>query len=495
MTATSPQFRFWIDMAMECVRRDHTPTLSMGDQKGPFLSARALGLALGALNDAATVPPGKALLGLPGPALAGQDLVLAAAAACHEVLKLRYPKQARYLDPAWTTWLALNNKTAGSPAELSGRAYGASVHALGGADANWALSDQYVQTGADYTHQRPAHEPMQHFSGGKWGGATPLRVGIIPGFSPPPGRVNANTVHPSPHFKDDFAVVKAKGAHDAGPAPNGRTPEEELIGTFWGYDGPPELGTPPRLYLQVVLEILDNLEARAPGKIGPSEELLLVAASAVAMADAGINAWHYKYAPTHMMWRPVVGIQKAPGNNGAPDPSWLPLGRPDTNGSGVSLTPDFPAYPSGHATFGAAAFELVRLFLVEKGAAAFNAQGVDNIAFDFVSDEFDGRNKDPQTGNPRAIITRGHASLWQAIVENAISRAYLGVHWFFDGLTKKGAGGKASFGIPDNPTELADIGGVWLGIQIAHELAPAIGVSPATIAASKTPTAPAGVPA
>lgn len=43
---------FRCDMSMECVRRDHTKLHSAGDQNGPFLSARALGMALAALNDA-----------------------------------------------------------------------------------------------------------------------------------------------------------------------------------------------------------------------------------------------------------------------------------------------------------------------------------------------------------------------------------------------------------------------------------------------------------
>ena len=52
MTVANAKLRFWCDMSMECVRRDHTPGLSAGDQKGPFLTARALGMALAALNDA-----------------------------------------------------------------------------------------------------------------------------------------------------------------------------------------------------------------------------------------------------------------------------------------------------------------------------------------------------------------------------------------------------------------------------------------------------------
>jgi hypothetical protein len=76
---------------------------------------------------------------------------------------------------------------------------------------------------------------------------------------------------------------------------------------------------------------------------------------------------------------------------------WVPLGRPDTNGSGQGLRPDFPADPSGHASFGSAAFQLRRLFLAEEGVAAFDANGADDVRFDFVSDEFNGHNNDPKT--------------------------------------------------------------------------------------------------
>jgi len=486
MTATSPQFRFWIDMTLECVRRDHTPSLSAGDQKGPFLTARAMALALGALNDVAVAASGREPLLRPTnpPAILGVDAVIAAAAACDQVLRLRYPKQLRFLQPAWDDWCELYKVAPDTDAEAAGRAYGQAIEAIGAKDADWALKDKYQPTSAPYTHQRPAHEPMQGFSGALWGGANPLRVGIIGSFPPPPGRISGSVVDTTQHYLDDFDAVKAKGAHDRS-GPDGRSLLEEIIGIYWGYDGPPELGTPPRLYLQVVLEVLDTLEARSRGALSASDELLIVAAIAIAMSDAAINAWHFKYKDTHMMWRPAVGIPKAHDAQGEADLAWLPLGRPDTNGMGQFLTPDFPAYPSGHATFGAAAFHLLRLFLVEKGVASFDAGGVDNISFDFVSDEFNGRNLDPRTQQPRPLLTRGFASLWDAMIENSVSRGYLGVHWFFDGVTQADGAGGAKFGVPANPTEVGRIGGVWLGAQIARQLAPALGVTPQTLEAGK----------
>ena len=116
----------------------------------------------------------------------------------------------------------------------------------------------------------------------------------------------------------------------------------------------------------------------------------------------------------------------------------------------------------------------------------FDANGVDSVSFDFVSDEFNGRNKDPKTMQPREHLTLGLDNLWRAIIDNSLSRLYLGVHWQFDGVTKRNSANTGDeFGIPASPVELGKTGGVWLGAKIANQIAPRLGVSPTTIAASK----------
>jgi len=213
-----------------------------------------------------------------------------------------------------------------------------------------------------------------------------------------------------------------------------------VIGIFWGYDGANLLGTPPRLYNQVVLEIPEFKALPNSGKIK------LLTAINVAMADAGIAAWHWKYV--YDFWRPVVGIREAeagwgpsPGQdsdgNALPaegdgnilrgkkgDPFWLPLGAPKSNPITKpvnNFTPNFPAYPSGHATFGSACFEV---------AAALLCKTPEEIFVNFVSDEFNGKTTD-NTGavRPRYEVT---FTLREAIEENKSSRIYLGVHWIFD---------------------------------------------------------------
>ncbi len=486
MTVGSQQLRYWIDMTLECVRRDHTNSLvaAPGDQRGPFRTARAVGMALGALHDAYAFANGTPpLLAIPASAgLPGANAIVAAAAACHELLLLRFPKQARMLTPAWVHWRELHAGAGG--AEAPGRAFGSAVHAYGVADAGYAAVTSYVADPmANYRHIAPPNEPDQGYAGFEWGKVTRLLASHVAAFPKPPGRIDALTVNPTAHFKSDFDKVKTKGIDQRGGGD--RTADEEIMGIFWGYDGPQELGTPPRLYLQVVLQILDNIEVKMPGKLNVAEELGIIAGVGIALADAGVDAWFYKYSDDHMMWRPVVGIRKAVAGNGVAIPGWLPLGRPDTNSAGQTLTPDFPAYPSGHATFGAAAFHLLRLFLVQKGIANFKADGTDDANFEFVSDEYNGRNYDPRTLAPREHIVRKYDSLWQAIVENSVSRVYLGVHWQFDGITKQGADPDGNYGVPNAPKDLGKIGGVWLGGQIANQIALKLGVTAATINKSK----------
>lgn len=289
------------------------------------------------------------------------------------------------------------------------------------------------------------------------------------------------------HYVQDFDHVVAKGVSDRRDGT--RSLEEEIQGIYWGYDGPEELGTPPRLYMQVVLTILDAIEFRRVGALSVDDELRVIAGAGIALAEAGIDAWHYKYKSTHMMWRPAVGVpQIGSPALGTAVPDWRPLGRPETNGMQVELTPDFPAYPSGHATFGAAALHLLRLFLVEKGLATFDADGCDNIDFDFVSDEYDGRNTDPRTKAPRDLLTRRHPTIWDAILENSLSRVYLGVHWQFDGVTKRKADNSGDmFGVPEKPKDLGSMGGVRLGVDIAKKVALSMagGVTQPTVTASR----------
>lgn len=221
-------------------------------------------------------------------------------------------------------------------------------------------------------------------------------------------------------YADDYQQVLQKG-RDLGST---RTTEETTIGLFWAYDGAFNIGVPPRLYNQVVRAI-----AMKQGT-DEAQNARLFAMVNVAMADAGIQAWYEKYK--YNIWRPVVGIREADegwgptgdgdGNAGTVgDPYWRPLGSPPTNQPDrTPFTPNFPAYPSGHATFGTAAIRV----------AAHELCLSDDYEFNLVSDELDGMAVGATGVRPRHNRKLTIAS---AIEENILSRIFLGVHWQFDG--------------------------------------------------------------
>ena len=252
-----------------------------------------------------------------------------------------------------------------------------------------------------------------------------------------------------------------------GTLPSGssrRTVDQTLIGVYWAYDGPVGLGTPPRLYNQIVREVAEKnsntLEANAK----------LFALVNTAMADAGILSWEQKYV--HDLWRPVVGIREHDTSmgpaaeegdsdiNDESQPDWLPLGAPSTNSTGKkNSTPPFPAYPSGHATFGAAAFHTTRLFY----DVAVGDKNPDNLFEDlvFVSDEHNGVNRDNKGAVRPRHVRDFPNGLWEMIEENGRSRVFLGVHWVFDAFAVDGNG---------EPDLTQNVGGVPLGITIAEDI-------------------------
>jgi vanadium chloroperoxidase len=187
-----------------------------------------------------------------------------------------------------------------------------------------------------------------------------------------------------------------------------------------------------------------------------------------AMGDAGILAWDQKYI--HDLWRPVLGIREHDASMGpaaptpthnidnACDPGWLPLGGPASNSGDRNFTPPFPAYPSGHATFGAAAFHIARLFY---GVSAGDRVADTVFMGTFVSDELNGVTQD-NAGNVRPRhVRRFPRGLWQMIEENGFSRVFLGVHWSFDAFALDSAG---------KPDLTRNLGGVPLGLAIAEDI-------------------------
>jgi hypothetical protein len=321
------------------------------------------------------------------------------------------------------------------------------------------------------------YAPDQNILGVAWGKVKPFGdydpKDIAGGFVPPLGRAAVGDYLNADGWPAELKEVREFGAA-VGTAGLKRTAEQTLIGVFWGYDGVRNIGVPPRLYNQC----LDAISKKA--KLSTAQNAVLFAVANLAMADAGIAAWEEKYK-FHVA-RPVTGVREADIGFGAdrlagkdsrprssaatfpgvalptstvhqgpiytwlaqPPPAaaslqagdahWAPLGAPQTNtktrlsGKGLdSRTPPFPAYPSGHATFGTVTFEVARRLLENFGIAS-----VEKFTFEVVSDEYDGKQCDPD-GSIRSQHRRT-LTLAQAIHENAVSRVYLGVHWRMDAV-------------------------------------------------------------
>ena len=128
-----------------------------------------------------------------------------------------------------------------------------------------------------------------------------------------------------------------------------------VVGIFWGYDGAQFLGTPPRLYNQIALKV-----AREQGVRSVTEMARYLALINTVQADSGVGAWDSKFFYDYA--RPVTGVRRGNDDGNAStvgDAAWEPFGASVVNGHAERFTPPFPAYVSGHATFGAATFETI----------------------------------------------------------------------------------------------------------------------------------------
>lgn len=323
-------------------------------------------------------------------------------------------------------------------------------------------------------------------------------------IAPPPVGPHADQSQPAVYEAALKEVVALGGA--ASLRSTTRTPDNTVAALFWAYDGANLIGTPPRLYNQIVREVAWRQLHKgpaAPNTTQPEDHADLVRVLALcnaAMTDAGKFAWREKYR--YEFWRPLSGVREHDPHSGPSaippgalhlaqdaDPFWLALGAPETNSNLTSFKPPFPAYPSGHATFGAACFQMLRLFYEGSGA---KDQGPDSLGFSFLSDELDGVSRDlyqrfdptipleDQPGLVRTRVVRRFESLSASIFENAFSRIWLGVHWAFDAFAAQDAAGKYEspeqitytnvFGGNRGAVTDLPIGGVPLGLGIANDI-------------------------
>jgi hypothetical protein len=192
-----------------------------------------------------------------------------------------------------------------------------------------------------------------------------------------------------------------------------RTTEQTQIAWYWANDLDGTYKPPGQhfAHTQVV---------SAGRGLDQTANLRLFALVSAAMADAAIVAWDAKYLTPIDLWRPESAVQLAGTDNNAAtiaDTAWKPL---SADRAGVNFSPPFPAWISGHATFGGAWAKTMERFF-----------GTDNVTFT-------GGTDDPHA----AGVTRTFTSFSAAGLEDARSRIYLGVHYSWDATQGVSAGNK-----------------------------------------------------
>jgi hypothetical protein len=426
--ASTSWVKHWTHVGIDASGLDHTPvapgdTRVFGEQLGPTRASRAIAIEQIAVFEAVNAIAGQyqSYTNLPR-ARAGTSMQAAISQAAHDTLAALFPSQTATFDSELASDLAkIPDGSAKSDGVDLGHRAATSILDMRANDGSQrpepVINVDFIPSNEPGKWRQDPISKNSKALGAYWGDVTPFVMESGDQFrAPVPPAID------SPEYAAAFDEVKSLGG-DGVVTPTVRDDDETHTGVYWAYDGTPSLCAPPRLYNQITMQLANQMGTDTV------QLARLLALVNTAMADAGIAVWESKFY--YQYWRPVTGIREADAGTGPTgvgdgnsqtvgDPTFTPLGAPASNTTGPNFTPPFPSYPSGHAGFGGALFETLRRFY-----------GRDDIAFTFVSDEFDGQNKDNQ-GNVRPLLPRSFSSLSQAEDENGQSRIYLGIHWVFD---------------------------------------------------------------
>lgn len=324
----------------------------------------------------------------------------AIAQACHDVLIDVYPAQAAIFDAELAARLAL---IPDGPAKTAGIAVGAASAAqcvasrIGdGHDVDPPYT--FGSNPGDYVTPEDLPPNTPPFSPG-WGSTRSFCMATSDQFrlTGPLGFSNMSELLASSQYADQFDEIKRVGGRVSAE----RTEDQTALAFFWANDVNGTYKPPGHL-----LNITDEISAQQ--NLTLEQNARLFGMVGLAQGDAGVVAWDMKYNTDTDLWRPISGIRRA-DTDGNPatiaDPEWLPLN---------SFTPPFPAWVSGHSTFGGATSAVLERFF-----------GTDTMTFT-ISSEDPFFLQLPEHGN------RTFHSFSSMGFEDAISRIYLGVHWRTD---------------------------------------------------------------
>ena len=235
---------YWNQVALDCNKRDHTGAAATRNQRGPTLSSRA-----GLGNPVATNDPYLPLAQRPPFSAApladpARNAAACVASATMTALMHLYPSQINELNTAFNAFCA--QWGADDAGHRFGRAVAQAVLALRREDGADPDPDRTVAEHRDST--APGHHREDPVNAGQ--GVLGPRYGFVKRFA-------ITAFHPLAPFPavgpglylTDLIEVAACGAAAGAPA---RSPDQTMQALFWAYDGPEKIGTPPRLYNQVL---------------------------------------------------------------------------------------------------------------------------------------------------------------------------------------------------------------------------------------------------
>ena len=200
----------------------------------------------------------------------------------------------------------------------------------------------------------------------------------------------------SPEFAEEYDLLARMGGMDS----HERTSDQTEIAIYWE-DGPWGV-TPPGRFMYIGMQLLQErgfdwlAKARAYAMLG------------MGMCDCSIAVWNNKFF--YDVLRPETALKIRARDFQNPDPR-VQL-RPKWQS--VITTPPFPAYTSGHSSFGAVGARLLA-HVLGTDEVSFSQQCPDQVIW-------------PQLRG----VTRHFTRISQAADENGFSRIYGGVHWMKD---------------------------------------------------------------
>jgi hypothetical protein len=311
------------------------------------------------------------------------SLPAAVAKAAHDVLLGLFPAQATSLEAVYLNFLIANGVSSADPGIAVGARAAADILLLRSNDGRFPPNPMPFLGSTTIGRWRPTPSLLPGAPPPFSPGLTPWVANVTPftmlkdsqfRVDPPPNLT-------SEEWAADFREVQALGSLTS----TTRTPEQTDIGYFWADNGP--------VLWQNVLRYISR---RYLNDIGDSARMYALAETA--LADSQIACWDSKYF--YNFWRPITAIRLGDQDNNpdtTADPNWQPL----------INAPNFPEYPSGHASTSGAVTRVLRLFF-----------GTDILNFQMT------------TTNPNALQkTRTFTSFSQAEKEVIDARVYVGIHY------------------------------------------------------------------